>query len=321
MLDEKAAVILIIDDEPVNIKLLSGLLRDKYAIMAVNSGKKAVEMIKRGNVPDLILLDIIMPEMSGYDVCERLQKDESTKDIPVIFISGMNQDEDEERGLKMGAVDYITKPFVPAVVLARVDTHIKLSKALKELKMLYRLALESNPLTGLPGNNAIMREIEKSLEEKNGVCVMYLDLDNFKAYNDKYGFAMGDRVIMFTVSLMKKLTRNISDPFLAHIGGDDFVVILPSYSYVEFAENFIAEFDEGIKSYYTPEDIETGKIISINRKGEIQEFPIITVSIACVDLENTGYSIYLEVNDACTALKKHAKNTEGSCYLVDRRKN
>jgi len=312
--------ILIIDDEPINLKILSNLLNEEYNVMVIKSGQKALDILKSGRRPNLILLDVSMPEMDGYEVCEKLKSDYNTRDIPVIFISGMNNKEDEEKGFLLGAVDYITKPFIPSIVLARVNTHIRLSKALSELKRLYKYALESNPLTELPGNNAIAREIESSLKEKKEVCVMYLDLDNFKAYNDKYGFAMGDKIIIFTAELLKKKARGFPNSFIAHIGGDDFVAIIPSKSYVEYVEMFIEEFDEGIKKFYKSEDAKNGRIISIDRKGEIQEFPLISVSVACVDLKNTGYKMYLEVNDACAEIKKVVKNIPGSCYYVDRRK-
>ncbi|HOO33504.1 MAG TPA: response regulator [Thermotogota bacterium] len=317
---EKRHIIMIVDDEPLNLKLLSGLLRDDYTLIAANSGKKALKIIHSGKIPDLILLDIMMPEIDGYEVCRALKDNEKTKDIPIIFISAMNEADDEEKGLSYGAVDYIRKPFVPSIVRARVNTHLRLSDSLSELKRLYKYALESNPLTGLPGNNAIMMRVNTALSNKEPVCVLYLDLDNFKAYNDKYGFAMGDKIILFTAELLSQQMETVSKSFLAHIGGDDFFALIPSDDYVNFVENFIREFDNQVKQFYSFEDIRKGKIVSINRSGEKQEFPIITISIACVDLKETSYTRYLEVNDACTALKKLAKQQGGSSYFSDRRR-
>lgn len=225
---EKRHIIMIVDDEPLNLKLLSGLLRDDYTLIAANSGKKALKIIHSGKIPDLILLDIMMPEIDGYEVCRALKDNEKTKDIPIIFISAMNEADDEEKGLSYGAVDYIRKPFVPSIVRARVNTHLRLSDSLSELKRLYKYALESNPLTGLPGNNAIMMRVNTALSNKEPVCVLYLDLDNFKAYNDKYGFAMGDKIILFTAELLSQQMETVSKSFLAHIGGDDFFALIPS---------------------------------------------------------------------------------------------
>ncbi len=319
-MNDKKYTIMIVDDEPLNLKLLSGLLREDYTLIAANSGRKALEIIEMGKIPDLILLDIMMPEIDGFEVCKILKGMERVKDIPVIFISAMNQVGDEEKGLAAGAVDYIRKPFVPSIVLARVNTHLRLSTSLSELKRLYKYALESNPLTGLPGNNAIMLRVNAALKNKEAVCVLYLDLDNFKAYNDKYGFAMGDKIILFTAELLSQQMEDMEDSFLAHIGGDDFFAIIPSDGHIEFLERFLNLFDKHIKQFYSQRDIGEGKIISVNRAGEKQEFPLVSVSIACVNLEKTKYTRYLEVNDACTALKKLAKQHLGSSYFEDRRR-
>lgn len=311
--------ILIIDDEPMNIKVLSSLLpKNHYKIMALTEGKKAFDLIKKGSTPDLILLDIVMPEMDGYELCKALKKDEATKDIPVIFISSMNNIEDEEKGLSMGAVDYITKPFIPSVVLARVNTHIKLSRSLSELKRLYSMALDSNPLTGLPGNNSISKQIEKILSRNERMCVLYIDLDHFKEYNDKYGFAMGDKVLLETSSILKEVVEKleISRSFIGHIGGDDFVVIIPSDFYELYIVKLIETFDKNIKTFYSEKDRKAGSFLMQNRYGEMEEFSFVSLSIACVDLKNSRFINYLEVNDACAAAKMEAKKIKGSSYYI-----
>ena len=134
MMEEKRNTILLVDDEPMNLKILSSLLKKKYTLMIANGGKKALEIIEQGKFPDLILLDIMMPDLDGYSVCTLLKSDENTKDIPIMFISAMDQPVDEEEGLSLGAVDYIKKPFVPSIVLARVETQLKLSKSIQKLK-------------------------------------------------------------------------------------------------------------------------------------------------------------------------------------------
>lgn len=313
--------ILIIDDEPMNIKVLSSLLpKSHYKIMALTEGTKAFDLIKKGSVPDLILLDIVMPDMDGYSICRALKEDETTKDIPVIFISSMNNIGDEEKGLSLGAVDYITKPFIPSIVLARVNTHIKLSRSLTELKRLYSLALDSNPLTGLPGNNSITKRIEKVLHEREKKCVLYVDLDHFKEYNDKYGFAMGDRVLLYTrdllIDIMKKV--EVLDGFIGHIGGDDFVIVLPSDVYEHYVKELMEHFDAEIKNFYSEKDREEGCFFIKNRAGLIEKFFFISLSIACVNLKNTNYINYLEVNDACALAKYEAKKIKGSSFYLNK---
>ncbi|MBF0573242.1 MAG: diguanylate cyclase, partial [Desulfamplus sp.] len=230
---------------------------------------------------------------------------------------------DETKGFELGAVDYIIKPISPSILQARVKTHLKLRYTMQELKRLCNMALDANPLTGLPGNNSIKEVIEEAIYEKNKIGVIYTDLDNFKAFNDKYGFAMGDKVIKFTAQVIKDslLSLEISDSniFIGHIGGDDFVVISPSDKIHDVCKEIIKKFDEGIINFYNPEDAVAKCICSTNRRLEQECFPIMSISMAGVDLANSFYKEYLELNDVLAGLKKNAKAVEGSTFLIDRR--
>lgn len=277
----------------------------------------------------MILLDIMMPDMDGYSVCRRLKVDEGTKDIPVIFVTALSEAMDEAKAFELGGVDYITKPFVPVVVKARVKTHlklrdamVKLQDAMQELKRLYSMALDANPMTKLPGNNSVAARIEQALERKENACVIYSDLDNFKAFNDKYGFALGDDVILYTSEILKSAITGIDESvsFVGHIGGDDFVVIVPSGDAKAVSERITIGFDDGVKKFYTAEDAAAGCIQSRNRQGEKQTFPLMSISLAGVDLSHGIYKKYIEVNDACAETKKKAKEISGSSFVVDRRK-
>ena len=160
--------VLIVDDVIDNIKILIELLKPNYKTYFADNGPKALE-IARNTSPDLILLDIVMPHMDGYEVCQKLKADSLTEDIPVIFISAMNEVGDEAKGLEIGAVDYITKPSSPAIVKARIKNHLKLREAMQELKRLFSTALDANPMTGLPGNNSIANRIKKELADNANV--------------------------------------------------------------------------------------------------------------------------------------------------------
>ncbi|SHO53495.1 GGDEF domain-containing response regulator [Desulfopila aestuarii] len=312
--------VLIVDDVIDNIKILIELLKPNYKTYFADNGPKALELA-RNKLPDLILLDIVMPHMDGYEVCQKLKADSLTEDIPVIFISAMNEVGDEAKGLEIGAVDYITKPISPAIVKARIKNHLKLREAMQELKRLFSTALDANPMTGLPGNNSIANRIKKDLADNANVTVLYADLDNFKAFNDKYGFALGDEVIKFTSEVFHEVISemNIQESFIGHIGGDDFVLIVPSILVEEIAARIIKKFDDGISRFYSQSDIASQSIQSVNRKGEKQTFPIISISLAGVDLSHRRYSTYLEVNDVCAMTKKQAKVTPGSTFFLDRR--
>ncbi len=313
--------VLIVDDITENIRILIEQLKPEYKIYFASSGVKALELA-HSQIPDIILLDIVMPEMDGYQVCQQLKANSVTEDILVIFISAMSDVVDEAKGLDVGAVDYITKPFRPAIVKARVRNHLKLRQAMQELKRLYSTALDANPMTSLPGNNTIANRIKDALANEEHATVIYSDLDNFKAFNDKYGFALGDDVIKFTCRVFKEVIQelDIKDAFTGHVGGDDFVLLIPSKLNQHTADAIMEKFDRGITQFYSKADIEAKSIQSVNRKGEQQTFPLISISLAGVDLSHRTYKTYLEVNDVCAQTKKKAKTIPGSTFFLDRRK-
>lgn len=319
-MSEKKKEILIIDDSTDAIKVLIKVLTPEFTVYFSTDGFKGIEQAK-DKKPDLILLDILMDKINGYEVCKLLKRDKETADIPVIFLTAVSESMDEAQAFSIGGADYITKPFVPVVVLARIRNHIKLTEALMELKRLYNLALDANPITGLPGNNSIKQAITTAIEANQEAFVFYADLDNFKAYNDDYGFANGDKVILFTSDLLQIVMKElaITDGFTGHIGGDDFVLIIEKSKALDFAGRLIERFDQGIKEYYNDEDRANGYIVSINRKGEETNFPFVSISIAGVDLSQRDYSNYLQVSDICVELKHKAKQTAGSCLVIDQR--
>ncbi len=319
----KKPKILIIDDMAVNIRMLIEILKDEYATIPVKSGEAALRKAQIHPLPDLILLDIIMPDMDGYEVCRRLKEDEHTRDIPVIFISAMSEAMDNAKAFELGAVDYVSKPFNPVSVRARVRTHIKLRRAMLELERLYKTALDSNPMTRLPGNNSITAEIKKALANNDETCIIYADLDNFKAFNDKYGFACGDEVILFTSSILKEATLSVgsSDAFIGHVGGDDFVLLVPSEKCEKIVHYIITQFDQRILGFYNEEDTEKKYITAVDRRGATQKFPMMSISIGGINLSTRRYNHYLQINDAIAEVKKMAKGIQGSSFFMDRRKN
>ena len=319
-MSEKKKEILIIDDSTDAIKVLIKVLTPEFTVYFSTDGFKGIEQAK-DKKPDLILLDILMDKINGYEVCKLLKRDKETADIPVIFLTAVSEFMDEAQAFSIGGADYITKPFVPVIVLARIRNHIKLTETLMELKRLYNIALDANPITGLPGNNSIKQAITNAIEANPEAFVFYADLDNFKAYNDDYGFANGDKVILFTSSLLQAVMKEfaITEGFTGHIGGDDFVLIIEKSKALDFAGRLIERFDQGIKEYYNDEDRANGYIVSINRKGEETNFPFVSISIAGVDLSQRDYSNYLQVSDICVELKHKAKQTAGSCLVIDQR--
>ncbi|MFT5698440.1 MAG: diguanylate cyclase (GGDEF)-like protein [Desulforhopalus sp.] len=321
MHNENNSKILIIDDSIEHIKILIALLEDLYDVYFAKSGREGLAILP-SVCPDIILLDIMMPDQDGFDVCRQIKNDPKYQETPIIFISAQGADEDETKGLELGAIDYITKPFSPAIVRARIKNHLQLSNAMQELKHLYSLALDANPITGLPGNNSITQYIEKKVVSGEESCVIYTDIDNFKAYNDKYGFARGDEVIDYTSNMIQNVVRDspCPDAFVGHVGGDDFILVIPSEYGNSIPKEILRRFDKDIIRFYNRQDTDLRYIESKNRQGNPQIYPIMSLSIAGIDLRNKNYSTFLEVNDACAEMKKRAKDSPGSTICFDRRK-
>jgi len=317
----KKSKILIVDDLPENVRMLIETLKNDYATIPATSGEAALEKCQSESLPDLILLDILMPGIDGYEVCRRLKNNKRTKEIPIIFITGVSESLDDAKAFSLGAADYITKPFNVATVRARVKNQIELRNAILELRRINKKALDANPITGLPGNNSVQKAIQRSLDEGHKDFVIYGDLDNFKAYNDKYGFARGDEAIHFTATLLKDALALVTsdDGFLGHVGGDDYVMLIPGQDVDAVVRFIIEHFDKGMVQFYDAADVESNCILSKNREGAACQFPLMSISLGGVNLSQGNFTHYLQVNDVCAEVKKRAKEIPGSSFFVDRR--
>ena len=222
----RQASILIVDDEVTNIEVLSSILEDEHETYFATSGPDAIE-IARSSKPDLILLDVLMPGMDGYEVCRRIKAEPVTADIPVMFTTALGDHTAETKGLELGAIDYITKPITPIVVQARVRNHLELKWARDKLA---KLAV-TDALTGL-GNRRFLkesldREISRLSRTQAPLSVMMLDIDFFKRFNDTYGHLAGDRCIA-TVATVLNAAMRVSGDFAARYGGEEFACVLPT---------------------------------------------------------------------------------------------
>jgi len=225
MNDDGIYTILIVDDEKANIRALSHALLPEYTIFVARDGRSALEMA-RTVTPDLILLDIIMPDMSGYEVIGELKRSSATMEIPVIFITGLSAIEDEERGFLLGAVDYITKPFNNTIVRVRVRQHLQ---TLRQLRMIKRLGI-IDPLTDIPNrrgfNERLDLEWAHAIRNKSTISFLLIDVDNFKQYNDKHGHLQGD-VLLQAIARISCQALARSTDYAARWAGDEFIVLLP----------------------------------------------------------------------------------------------
>ena len=218
--------ILVVDDEASNHVFLTSLLKPLYTIYAATNGRSAIK-IARDVLPDLILLDIVMPEVDGYEVLSELNSFEETREIPVIIISGLGSVEDEKKGLASNAVDYISKPFDAEIVKLRIRNQIKIINQMREI---VRLST-TDQLTGVPNrrgfDNQIGREWARMIREKFPFSVLLLDVDKFKNYNDTYGHQQGDVVLQIVAKTMTQSYHRSTD-YGARWGGEEFITILPN---------------------------------------------------------------------------------------------
>ena len=224
--DIKKNSVLIVDDESSNIMALTHILCSEYTVYAAKNGQKAIEAAEK-YLPDVILLDIVMPEMDGHAVIGALKNAEKTRDIPVIFITGLSDADDEEKGLALGAADYISKPFGSAIVKLRVKNQIKMLNSLRMIELLSLL----DQLTSIPNRRGFDNRMEmewiRAIRENTSISFLIMDVDKFKVYNDTYGHQQGDRVLQ---AVAKTITQSLNRPgdYAARWGGEEFAVLLPN---------------------------------------------------------------------------------------------
>ena len=221
----KKPTILVVDDMTTTLLLLHDLLKDTYEVKIAKSGTKALEILDAPNDIDLILLDVEMPDINGYDVCKRIKNNETIKNIPIIFITGRTSQEDEEYGLNLGAIDYITKPFNKAIVKLRIKNYLNLK--IKN-DMLEKLSMYDG-LTNIRNRRFFDETFEKTFSEikrdKKSLAVLMIDIDFFKPYNDNYGHGQGDETLRKVAKALEKTIKRASD-FVARYGGEEFVILL-----------------------------------------------------------------------------------------------
>jgi diguanylate cyclase (GGDEF)-like protein len=222
---KKEFSILIADDEKMNVDILGEILSPTYNLLVSRNGTRALELAKE-HKPDLILLDVLMPDITGFELIKKLKESDVTDKIPVIFITGLTSAEDEEKGFLLGAVDYITKPFVKSIVKARVNTHIKIIDQMRTIEQIGLI----DPLTKISNRrgfeNRLKEEWGRAFREKTPISILLMDIDNFKNYNDTLGHQQGDLALKsFSDTATKTLVRPVDH--IARWGGEEFIIMLP----------------------------------------------------------------------------------------------
>ncbi|HET9097113.1 MAG TPA: response regulator [Candidatus Baltobacteraceae bacterium] len=311
-MDMQGKQILVVDDDRNLRKIIqTNLELAGYDVTTAANGEEALRVLDSMQ-PDLIVLDVMMPLMDGYEVARRIRRHPANTHVPIIMLTAKSEVEDKLAGFEAGADDYITKPFGPQELLARVKAKIR------------RVEVDSSlsPLTRLPGNLAIESELRRRIDENAPFAVLYLDLDNFKAFNDVYGFTHGDEAIQLIASCAVDVVRRrgTTEDFVGHIGGDDFIIVTLPERAEEIAREIIDMFDRDIRKLYNAQDLRQGYIETRDRRGTLNRFPIMSLSIAIISNEQRALDNYAQIGEAAAELKRYAKSIGGSVYVKDKRK-
>lgn len=304
--------VLVVDDDPSTRDIIKlSLCPLGYHISEAVTGTEALEKVIIDN-PDIIILDVMLPEKSGLEVCHYLKKSSITAHLPIIMLTAKQDIRDKLEGLDKGADDYVIKPFDPQELEARI----------KALLRKTRRDLLANPMTRLPGNISIEREIQRVIDGGETFAAIFIDLDNFKVYNDNYGYAAGNRIISFAANTVIAAIKRYGNPedFIGHIGGDDFVCLTTPDRVDRICKEIIKIFDQLVHLHYREEDLTRGYIVNEDRQGVVNKFPLMSISLVVITNEDNIFDHHLQVSEKAAELKRHVKMLQGSNYTKDRRK-
>lgn len=304
--------IYIIEDKEELIKELKELFKEDkgYIFKSVKTNEIEIALT---DIPALIIINEDNIYSDIIELCKTIRTNEDNSITPIIVVTSNREDEHRLEILKTAVEYYIKKPLNNCIFYYTIKNIIRLMHSNRTV----------SPLTGLPGNVQIQAEFKKRLLKKEEFSILYIDLDHFKEYNDTYGFSKGDEVIKLTARTIVKNIHNeeLDNTFIGHIGGDDFIAIVPIREHEKICQNIICEFDIKIKEYFSKEDIERGYLEVPNRKGVIEEIPLTSISIGVVEADRGRFKNTLEIGEVGAQVKHVAKTIMGSSYAVNRRQN
>jgi diguanylate cyclase (GGDEF)-like protein len=304
-------LVLVADDDEDIVRFVEVNLRlEGFDVATAYNGEDALAAAY-DLAPDLVLLDVMMPVLDGYEVCQRLRGDSRTKHISVIMLTAKSLSADKVVGLTAGADDYMIKPFDPIELVARVKSALRRAQEMRDV----------NPLTQLPGNVQVQEEVSRRVVKGDPFALAYIDLDNFKAFNDHYGFLRGDEAIKLLAKCIGDALDSVArDNFLGHVGGDDFVVIVRPDAAEALAHEIIANWDQRIVDLYDEEDAARGYIEVVDRRKQLHRYGFTTVSIGVASNTERNIHSHWAASEIATEMKAFAKTEDRSSYAIDRRK-
>lgn len=282
-----------------------------YDVMLFNSAPKEVGSIKRAS-PDVIVVDVHAAKRPDLEICGLLKEDFITAFIPVVTLIDKRRLRSQLLNIKQGVDDYLIKPPDPLDLRVRVEMAVKRSQH----------GFRASPLTGLPGGSVIEQMVRERLDRGDPFSFGYLDIDNFKPFNDTYGYVKGDRIIMQTAYMLYSTISNAGNKgdFIGHIGGDDFAFITTPDKYAAICRGFISQFNRIVPFHYKAEDRERGYIVAKDRSGNLKNTPIMTVSVAVANSEKRStFGSMIEINENVAEVKRYLKGFDGSKFMANRR--
>ena len=301
----------VLDEGTTLTKELKNLFKGDVDYMIKAVKPEEIDVVFK-DIPELILINEDGIDTSVEKLCGEIRANEDNAITPIMVYSS-NEEKQHKMRIAMCSAEFLVEKSMGIEFLART---------IKNILRLLSVNRTVSPLTGLPGNVQIQTELKRRLLRKESFKVLYFDLDNFKAYNDVYGFLKGDEIIRFASQIIVKNVHEIENgaTFVGHIGGDDFVAVLDGdANYDRVCQNIIAEFDAGVTKFFDEQDLERGFLRVPNRKGEVDEFPITTISIGVVVADRKRFANTLEIGEVGAQVKHLAKATMGSCYAINRR--
>ena len=302
--------ILVVEDDPAIGRLLRATLEaEGYLAVVAATGEDGIDYALR-EVPQLLLLDLTLPGINGFEVVERLRANTKTAHIPVVILSARHDTEVKVRAFDSSVDDYLTKPFNTDELMARIRTQLR---HVEESLL--------SPLTRLPSGLRVERAIEQQFFSPGHWSILYVDLDNFKAFNDVYGFLKGNTLIRQLARIAVEVARDIGNvtDFVGHIGGDDFVIITTPERVDAICVHLTERWDTESRAFYNEDDLRRGGLIAADRQGHLQTFPLVGVSIGVVTNQHRTISTMEEVSRVAAEVKHKAKAMRGSSYYVDQR--
>lgn len=307
---ETSAKILLADDSHAIRFLVSEILTNAgFTVIEAEDGQEAIEKTYKEN-PDLLILDYEMPKKTGFDVVREVRSRTGYLHTPIIIFTANTEKDTKLEGLGMDIDDYLTKPADEDEIVARVKLLLKRNKQ----------KMDSNPLTRLPGNPSIQARVEAEIAGGKQFAVLYCDLNNFKSFNDKYGFEAGDRVLKQTADILVQAAKQDPNAFVGHIGGDDFIIVCTFDKAESIAKEITTRIDEVAPGFYNEEDRAQGFMQARNRKGEMEKFNFLAMGIGVVHNTKRPLESFAMVSHIGAELKCLAKqHPKGSYYVLDRR--